>query len=98
METEHVTLNADDPGVEIVVNEVLAAAPAPPPFPVGKVVFGVFAGVAVLMLGLAAATGFATVRTIAREQTAPGRVVGLTPRTVSVEVESGDPARKRYVD
>lgn len=96
MNTEHVTL--DDPDVEVVVNEALAAVPAPPPFPVEKVVFGIFAGVAVLLLGVAAATGVSTANTIARERETPGRVVELTARTVTESVETSDPHRKRTVD
>ena len=68
------------------------------PFPVEKVVAGVFAGVAVLMVGIAAATGFSTARSIAREIAVPGRVAGLTSRTTTVPVETGDPARRRSVE
>src|SRR4051812_27604656 len=70
----------------------------PTPVPVERVVGGVFAGVAVLMLGVAAATGLPTACALAREETVPGRVVSLTPRTVAVPVDTNDPARKRHVD
>jgi hypothetical protein len=97
MDTEHEPLS-DEQDVSVEMDEPVIDAPTPPRFPVEKVVFGVFAGVAVLMLVVAAATGYATTHTLAREQTAAGRVVELTPRTVSVPVETDDPARKRYVD
>jgi hypothetical protein len=97
MDTEHEPLSDDEPDVSVEMDDLVVDAP-PPRFPVEKVVFGVFAGVAVLMLVVAAATGYATARALAREQTAAGRVVELTPRTVSVPVETDDPNRKRYVD
>ena len=99
MNAEPVTLS-DDQDLDFEMDELVidVPVPSPPPFPVEKVVFGVFAGVAVLLLGIAAATGFATTRTLAREQTAEGRVVAMTPRTVTEQVETNDPHRKRSVD
>jgi hypothetical protein len=71
--------------------------PAPPvtPFPVEKVVAGVFAGVAVILLTVAVLTGVSTARHQAREVQAAGRVVDLTPRTVTVPRDTNDPDRRR---
>jgi hypothetical protein len=65
------------------------------PFPVERVVFLVFAGVAVLMLAVAVITGVVAGRAQARERFAPGRVVALTGRTVEVPRESSDPDGRR---
>lgn len=54
--------------------------PQQKPFPVARIVFWVFAGVAVLMLAITAVAAFNTSAALAREEKAPGRVVELVTR------------------
>ena len=69
--------------------------PAVTPFPVEKVVAWAFAGVAAVLLLVATLTGIAAARHTAREVQVGGRVVSLTPRTVSVPRDADDPDRDR---
>lgn len=69
--------------------------PAVTPFPVEKVVAWTFAGVAAVLLLVATLTGISAARHTAREVQVGGRVVALTPRTVSVPRDADDPDRDR---
>jgi hypothetical protein len=88
-----------DPADREQVRRLLAGqAPAPPaatPFPVEKVVAGVFAAVSAVLFLVAVLTGVATSNALAREERADGRVVDLTARTVEVPRDAGDPDRRR---
>lgn len=76
--------------VRLLIGEPPAAVEAPTrsPFPIERVVAGVFAAVAAVLLAVAVVTGVSTGRAIAREQVAPGRVADLVARTAEVPRES----------
>ena len=76
--------------VRLLIGEPSAAVEAPTrsPLPLERVVAGVFAAVAALMLAIAVVTGVSTGRAIARERVAPGRVADMVARTVEVPRES----------
>jgi len=61
-------------------DEPLLDLPQPRPFPVGRIVFAVFLGVAVLMLVITVFAAFNAGAARAREATASGRVVELVAR------------------
>ena len=90
-----------DPDDRATVRQLLAGGPPEPesptvrPFPVEKVVAGVFAALAAVMLLVAALTGISTARAVAREERAPGRVVDLVARTVEVPRDTSDPDRNQ---
>ncbi|HEX6986926.1 MAG TPA: DUF3592 domain-containing protein, partial [Planctomycetaceae bacterium] len=75
-----------DPEDRARILDLMPLTPGPPiaptgkPFPVEKVLVGVFLGVAALMLSIAGVTAVNAREELAREQSAPGRVVDLVAR------------------
>lgn len=63
--------------------DVDMSLPEGKPFPGEKIIFGVFLGVALLMLLIAGIAGFSTARAITREVSAPGKVVEMVARSDS---------------
>jgi hypothetical protein len=86
-----------DPADRETVRKLLAGeereAPTATPFPVEKVVAGVFAAAAAVLLVVAVLTGISTAKALGREVRTEGRVVDMTARTVEVPRDTND--RKR---
>jgi hypothetical protein len=79
------------------------AEPVGKPFPFNQIIFGVFLGVSVLMLVIAAIAGVGAARRLSREVSAPGTIVEMVSRKSSdgqeyfyplVEITEADGSRR----
>ncbi len=74
---------ADRLKMTAIVNASAESDPDQPPldsYPIEKIILNIFTGVAILMLIIAAISAYSAIQTIAREESAPGRVVDVVVR------------------